>query len=379
MSLAIAGTTRRADAEKDNQPAGVAPRDKSLLYELKGPLKATPDRAEFPDFDLTIHAKGHPQIFKGKLTFDFGERVTANGALTAGFVDLDALFASPGAEERPSPATVLYMFADEVLGEAAEVRDGTLQVAIEQASLGGDLVGAVDMTLAAKDGVLTIGRLKAVLPGKNSIETSGRLTRGEFGPVFAGPVKVEGSGLRPLTRWAAGDRDMSGQASIGDFTFTANASIGDGELNLADATGELSGTKFRGNLRLHGGERPLIEVNLDSDRLDLRELMGEGSLRQFWTPASASSEAGAADKSLFAELPDNDLRVTLRVGELLLPNIPPGKLDARFALQSGTLDVEQLDFAASSTLALNGKGRIEHLHDKPVRPGRFRAASRQRR
>ena len=257
------------------------------------------------------------------------------------------------------------MFADEVLGEAAEVRDGTLQVAIEQASLGGDLVGAVDMTLAAKDGVLTIGRLKAVLPGKNSIETSGRLTRGEFGPVFAGPVKVEGSGLRPLTRWAAGDRDMSGQASIGDFTFTANASIGDGELNLADATGELSGTKFRGNLRLHGGERPLIEVNLDSDRLDLRELMGEGSLRQFWTPASASSEAGAADKSLFAELPDNDLRVTLRVGELLLPNIPPGKLDARFALQSGTLDVEQLDFAASSTLALNGKGRIEHLHDKP--------------
>ncbi|MGA7455960.1 MAG: AsmA-like C-terminal region-containing protein, partial [Methyloceanibacter sp.] len=361
---ADSGDDAEADAEKDNQPTGVVPRDKSLLYELKGPLKATPDRAEFSDFDLTIHAKGHPQIFKGKLTFAFGERITADGALMAGFVDLDALFAAPGAEQRPSPATVLYMFADEVLGEAGEVRDGSLQVAIEQASLGGDLVGAVDMTLTAKDGVLTIGRLKAVLPGKNSIETSGRLTRGEFGPVFAGPVKVEGSGLRSLTRWAAGDRDMSGQASIGDFVFTANASIGDGELNLADATGELSGTKFRGNLRLHGGERPLIELNLDSDRLDLREVMAEGSLWQFWTPASAS-QADAADKSPFAELPDNDLRVTLRVGELLLPNIPPGKLDARFALQSGTLDVEQLDFAASSTLALNGKGRIEHLHDKP--------------
>ena len=98
MSLAIAATMRRRTSTKTTQPAGVAPRDKSLLYELKGPLKATPDRAEFPDFDLTIHAKGHPQIFKGKLTFDFGERVTANGALTAGFVDLDALFASPGAE-----------------------------------------------------------------------------------------------------------------------------------------------------------------------------------------------------------------------------------------------------------------------------------------
>lgn len=352
-------------AQKDDQPAGVTPRDKTSLYELKGPLKATPDRAEFPDFELTIHAKGHPQIFKGKMALDFGERITANGELTAGFVDLDALFAPPGAEDRPSPATILYMFADEVLSQAAEFRDGTLQVAIEQASLGGDLVGAVGMALVTKDGVLTVERLKAVLPGKNSIEASGRLTRGEFGPVFAGPVKVEGSGLKPLTRWAAGDRDMSGQASIGDFTFTANASIGDGELNLADATGELSGTKFHGGLRMHGGERPLIELNLDSDRLDLRELMGEGSLSQFWAPSPASSEAGAADKSLLADLPDHDMHVTLRVGELLLRNIPPGKLDARFALQRGTLDVEMLDFAASSTLALNGKGRIENLRDKP--------------
>ena len=340
---------------------------------MKGPLKATPDRAEFPDFDLTIHAKGHPQIFKGKLTLDFGERITANGALTAGFVDLDALFAPPGAEEQPSPAAVLYMFADEVLGEAAEIRDGTLQVAIEQASLGGDLVGAVDMTLAAKDGVLTIGRLKAVLPGKNSIETSGRLTRGEFGPVFAGPVKIEGSGLRPLTRWAAGDRDMSGQASIGDFSFMANASIGDGELNLADATGELSGTKFRGNLRAprrrapadraQSRQRPSRFARSDGRRIALA-VLDAGRRR--------ASEAGAADKSLFAELPDNDMRVTLRVGELLLPNIPPGKLDARFALQGGTLDVEQLDFAASSALALNGKGRIEQSARQALGPGRFR-------
>ena len=362
---ADSGDEATTDADKENPQSGGAAGDKTLFYELKGPLKATPDRAEFPDFDLTIHAKGHPQIFKGKLTFDFGDRITANGALTAGFVDLDALFAPPGAEQAPSPATILYMFADEMLDQSGEIRDGTLQVAIEQASLGGDLVGAVDMTLAAKDGVLTIGGLKAVLPGKNSLEASGRLSRGKFGPVFAGPVKIAGAGLRPLTRWAAGDRDVSGQASVGDFSFVANASIGDGELNLADAAGELSGTKFNGNLRVHGGERPLIELNLDSDHLDLREVMGEGSLWQFWRPAAAASGTSAADKSVFAELPDNDLRVTLRVGELLLPNIPPGKLDARFALQGGMLDVQQLDFAASSALALNGKGRIESLRDKP--------------
>ncbi len=349
----------------EDQPPEAAPRDKASLFELKGPIKATPDRAELPDFDLTIHAKSHPQIFKGKLALDFGERIEAKGELTAGFVDLDALFAVPGAEERPSPAAVLYKFADEVLAEAAEFGEGTLVFSLDQAGLGGDLVGTVDLALATKDGALTVERLKATLPGNNRIEASGHLAHGEFGPVFAGPVKIEGSALKPLTRWAVGDRDVSGQASVGDFSFMANATIGDGELKLADASGELSGTKFRGGLRLQGGERPLIELNLDSDRLDLREVMGEGSLWQFWAPSSANSEAAATDKSLFAELPDNDMRVTLRVGELLLPNIPPGKLDARFALQRGTLDVEMLDFAASSTLALNGKGRIENLRDKP--------------
>ena len=34
-----------------------------------------------------------------------------------------------------------------------------------------------------------------MLPGDNRIETSGQLIRGEFGPVFAGPIKLEGSGL----------------------------------------------------------------------------------------------------------------------------------------------------------------------------------------
>ena len=362
--LAANGTDEgTADTE---QPAGPAPRDKTSRYELKGPIAATPERAELPGFDLTIQANGHPQIFKGSVVLDFAERMHAKAELEAGFVDLDALLAVPGAEERPTPAAVLYMFADEMLGQAAEFGDGTLTFAIEQAGLGGDLVGVVDLALASKDGALTVERLKAVLPGDNRIEAAGRLTRGEFGPVFVGPVKLEGAKLKPLTRWAVGDRDMSGQASVGEFTFAANATIGDGELKLADAAGELSGTKFHGGLRLQGGERRLIELNLDSDRLDLREVIGEGPLWQAWLPSAGTGAAADAGQSLFSQLRGDDMRVTLRVGELLLPNIPAGKLDARFAFQRDTLDVTQLDFAAAGALAVNGKGRIERVSAAPA-------------
>ncbi len=364
--VAASDTEAGGVAESDEQPAQTAPSDKASFYELKGPLTATPDRAELPDFDLTIHANGHPQIFKGKLALRFGDRMAADAALTAGFVDLDALLAVPGAEERPTPAAVLYMFAAEMLGQAAEFGEGTLSFAIDQAGLGGDLIGAVDLALATKDGVLNVQRLKAVLPGDNRIEASGSLARGNFGPVFVGPVKLGGAKLKPLTRWAIGDRDMSGQATTGDFSFMANATIGDGKLDLADASGELSGTKFHGGLRMQGGERRLIELNLDSDRLDLREVIGEGPLWQSWLPSSGTGDAADAGQSLFGQIRNDDMRVTLRVGELLLPNIPAGRLDARFSFQADTLDVERLDFAAAGALGLNGKGRIEHVSQAPA-------------
>lgn len=365
-TVVAANGTEGAAAETDEQPAATAPRDKTSRYELKGPITATPERVELPDFDLTIQANGHPQIFKGSAALDFAERMHGKAELAAGFVDLDALLAVPGAEERPTPAAVLYMFADEMLGQAAEFGDGTLSFAIEQAGLGGDLVGAVDLALASKDGALAIERLKAVLPGDNRIEAAGRLTRGEFGPVFVGPVTLAGAKLKPLTRWAVGDRDMSGQASVGEFSFTANATIGDGVLTLADASGELSGTKFHGGLRLQGGERRLIEITLDSDRLDLREMIGDGPLWQAWLPSAGTGGAADAGQSLFSQIRGDDMRVTLRVGELLLPNIPAGRLDARFAFQRDTLDVEQLDFAATGALAINGKGRIERVSAAPA-------------
>ena len=358
-----------------------APRDKASRFELKGPIKATPDRAELPEFDLTVHAKGHPQIFKGKLALDFGERIEASrracgglcrsrcavrrawrrGAAFAGRLSFTCL-PTRSSPRRPSSATERSPLSSSRRASAA--------------------ISSAPSTWRSprKDGAADIERLKAVLPGDNRIEASGRLSRGEFGPVFAGPVKVEGSGLRPLTRWAVGDRDMSGQASVGDFTFMANATIGDGVLKLADAAGELSGTKFRGGLRLQGGERRLIELTLDSDRLDLREVIGEGPLWRSWLPSSGDRRCAPTPvRALFRQLRGDDMRVTLRVGELLLPNIPAGKLDARFALQGDTLDVEQLDFAAANALALNGKGRIERLSASALGPGRFRPSGRHRR
>ncbi|MGV1014958.1 MAG: AsmA family protein, partial [Methyloceanibacter sp.] len=336
------------------------------FVELKGPLKATPDQAELPEFDLTIHTHGRSQILKGNLALDLTEPFKARGALAARFVDLDLLFGAPGTEQRPSPATVLYMIAEEALIRTTEIGEGALTVGIEQANLGGDLVSGLDLALASSEGVMTIERLTATLPGDNRLEVSGQLTQGGIGPIFTGPVKLEGTGLRRLTRWAAGDHDISGQASAGDFSFQADATIGDGQLTLAEARGEVSDTTFRGMLRYLAGERNLIELSLDSDRLDLREMIGEGPIWRSWLPAAPrEGTTEGSNQNFLAQLRDHDARITLNIGELLLPHIPGGKLDARFTLVDDILDVGRLDFSATDEIALTGKGRIESVGDAP--------------
>ncbi|MGC2409212.1 MAG: AsmA family protein [Methyloceanibacter sp.] len=360
-----------ANVEPKAKPSGdeaLNPEDHLSAVELKGELKATPDHAELPSFELTIHAKGRSQMLKGKLALDFGAHPKAVGELSARWVDADALLAEAGQEAEVSAAGALSAVAEKLLAQAASVGDGALSMNIEQASIGGDLIGDIDLEMTSRDGAVSIHRLKAKLPGENRIEASGRLIRSERGPAFEGPIKLEGSKLRTLTRWAAGDREMSGQASVGAFSLSAKAAIGGGELKLDDASGELSGTKFSGAMHYHGGDRRVIDLNLDSDRLDLREVLGDNVAWRSWLPVSTVKRDGVSgpEPNLIASLRDDEDHVALRVGELLLPNIPPGKLDAKFTLAKDTLDVERLDFSAEGAIALNGKGHIERLSEAPA-------------
>jgi len=334
-------------------------------FELKGDFTATADRAELPGFELTVHAKGHPQLMKGKLALDFGETRKLDGELSARFLDVDALLADEG-QEAASPSAVLNQVAEKLLMQSASIGEGRFLLAVEQANFGGDLVGELGLALTAKPEQVKIERLTAKLPGETRIETSGLLTRGDKGPLYAGPIKLEGSKLRTLTRWASGDRDISTQTGLGAFTLAADTTLGGGDLKLDNASGALSDTKFTGAFSYRGGDKPAIDLKLDSDRLDLKDVLGEDVAWRSWLPVAGKKQDTANGKeSLAASFRNENIHVALHVGELLLPSIAPGKLDANFSLVDDTLDVTELDFLAEGALKLTGKGRIEHLSDAP--------------
>ena len=59
------------------------------------------------------------------------------------------------------------------------------------------------------------------------------------------------------------------------------------------------------------------------------------------------------------------MHARVQVGELLLPGLTPGRLDAKLSLDRGDLDVQSLAFAAPYAINLNGKGRITSLAEAP--------------
>jgi hypothetical protein len=114
-----AATVPGGQQNEEPQPVST-PADPGSFVELKGPLNATLERIELPEFELTVHAQGRPQLLKGKLSLDLAATPKASAQLSGRFVDLDALFGVASTEERLPPAAVLYMFADTVLNESAK-------------------------------------------------------------------------------------------------------------------------------------------------------------------------------------------------------------------------------------------------------------------
>ncbi|MEM7192767.1 MAG: AsmA family protein, partial [Pseudomonadota bacterium] len=378
LSAPSASEAGQADLPDDQSADGIlqagdiAPqglRQTASFLEIKGPLRASPGRAELTGFELTVHASGRPQILKGDLALDFRPPFKADAALSARWIDFDAMFGASASEDRPSPLAVLRMFSSWALIEAARFGEGALSLDVEQAGLGGDLAGGLSIKLVSDDGGIMIEKLDAMLPGENRLSASGTLRQGQSGPVFAGPVSIDGSGLRALTRWAAGDSAMTGQSFTGDFSLAANARIGEGELALGDARGAVSGTDFTGGLVYRRGDVNIVRLDFQSDRLDLRDMLGDEPLWGTWfSGADGVTEAPAAsvtNASLLDQLRDDDVEANLQIGELILPNLAPGKLDTELSLKDGDLDIRSLAFVAPGAMTLSGKGRIESLGDAP--------------
>lgn len=366
-----------ATLREGEAPTPSPPQNTTSLVEMKGKLEARPDRLALSPFELTIHSRGRSQMLKGKFAAEFGEIDTAQGEVTARWVDVDALLADPNAETKPDPATRLQRLADLALQQTDNFDATQFDIKVDQASLGGDLVTEIDMELASQRGIVAIESLSARLPGDTEFSASGTIEKRDLQPVFAGKLSLDGERLATLTRWVAGDRELAGQTTTGNFSLHADAELSPESVALSDIDGSISGTEFGGILRYRAGDEPALDLALQSERLDLREVMGEGGLSRLWsgsppakeqaaegeTPAAGEGEEEA--KTILSAFEDATVHIALNVDELLLPELPAGAIDARLDYAGDRLEIRSLEFTSPGALMVTGDGELTDLSDDP--------------
>ncbi|MFD0987720.1 AsmA family protein [Methyloligella solikamskensis] len=360
----------RQDGEETPPPP---PTDSTSLVELKGELDARPARVALSPFEMTIHSRGRSQMLKGKFAVDFGEIDTASGEVTARWVDVDALLSDPKAKVQPDPATRLQRLADLALQQTSHFDAAKVDIKVDQASLGGDLVTEIDLSLASQGGTLAIESLEARLPGDTEFSASGTIEERDLQPVFAGELSLKGKRLATLTRWAAGDRDLAGQTTTGNFSLKADAELSPESIALSDINGSISGTEFGGVLRYRAGDEPELDLALESERLDLREVMGEGGIARLWSgkPEQSSEGEGKPEEaetglwSAFNGLQDATVHIALNVDELMLPELPAGAIDARLDYADDRLNIRSLQFESPGALMVTGDGELTSLSENP--------------
>jgi uncharacterized protein involved in outer membrane biogenesis len=148
-----------------------------------------------------------------------------------------------------------------------------------------------------------------------------------------------------------GPLEVSGRAS----------DLGRKSYKVADVNVAVAGSDVKGSMEVNlGGKRPRLNVTLNSERLDLRPLIGEGK-----APSDEGDDKGAGEKRerVFSSepLPLDSLKavdadVKLRAAKVLLPRLALSALAVDLHLKDGSLSLRPLKAHAGG-----GKldGRIE--------------------
>ncbi|WP_152208178.1 AsmA family protein [Marinobacter changyiensis] len=171
---------------------------------------------------------------------------------------------------------------------------------------------------------------------------------------FAGNLVFQGDGGQDLETWTGAALPV-----LPEFRLLGRLSR-DGELwSVTALDGHIGASKLEGEIYFRNGSRPVVDLELDVDRIELAEFTEENAQPDPSSNGKAEPEgAGSPVKALRAF----DGQLNLRVETLVLPEAPEvTNLNLSASLDSGRLEVQPLDFniaggSLSSLLALDATG-----------------------
>lgn len=368
-SFAAQVTAGQADTTEDGPPAAEG---QAVPVKMKAQLEAGLESAAFSDVEITILRSDKPQTITGQLALGFGMQKSLRAELASKWVDLDLL---SGSEVRGAdgPGAVVAHAARALLGFASPFKQVQLSLALDQAVVGGDLLGNVRGEFMGSGDAISVKGFNALLPGDATLSLEGTIAGDQSGPSFNGAAEVSGEKLNRLLGWVGLQQTTITASQEGTFSLRGKVVAEPARFGVDAVTGELFGSRFSGAVSYSGAERKQFDLTLRSDRLDIAKLGGDANvsipaLLRGLIPAPATGEQPQPDgarETPFDWLGDAEARIDVDVGSVNLPDVGESALTAGLHIVDGNIEIRKLRLRAEKDLDVEAKGQLTGLKDTP--------------
>lgn len=238
------------------------------FYDLSGSLNLDTRAADLTDMAISFDSAGRPQLLVGaaRATWEGGLKVSSK--LTSKWLDLDAISAGKTSK---SPVEALAFLTGDAL-DAGPNGQANFHLELGQASLGGEVVSALNVRLIEKAGKVYVDHISGQLPGRTQLRANGQVILLDKGLGGSGQLLLNGDSLEKFLGWLQLDAgDLKGRAA-GAFQFSADVAVKPKNVTIANARMRFAAGISRGSFEFDWNNTPRIKLQADGEHIDVSGL-----------------------------------------------------------------------------------------------------------
>ncbi len=286
---------------------------------------------------------------KGAVNFALTATPRLDATMAMSQLDLDALLARvrPAAPARPATFRVPSL-------------QGTFSLTVEATTYRQRLVRNLDLAASLNDGVLSVSRAKAQLPGVTEVDAKGQLVAANGLPQFDGETTLRSDNLRDLLGWLRIDVAAVPADRLRTLAFQGRVRLRPDVVQAYAFDARLDATIAKGAAAYAFRARPAFSLDLDVDRFDADAYLRTVLRDRRWS---------------WATLDTFDTDVRLRIGELTAREQPVRGIVVDAGLIAGVLTMRELSVVDAAGARGTVAGIAQGFSDRPVATGTVNIAA----
>lgn len=313
---------------------------------VKASYVASFDRLDLAGIEIRpADEKDQGTLITGTASAAIGETIAANIDISAPRVDLDAL-AGAGSRQLLRDGGGLSL-VNGLLASLPKELELKAKLKVLALRAGGEILENAEIAFETGSEAVQIKRFAAGLPGRSKLLFSGVFFPGERFAELGGKLSLESFDMRQLSFWLAPEMKAelarAWTGNRGRLKAESELRLTASKLEFRDLKYELNGDAGTGRFAmLVNGERPILDIELHTDRLDADAFLpdGIGSLSNGgmrWSWFLQNFLAGQSRR---------DMRLVLDAKQLLLNGVDANNVAADVETTVRGVDVKKLSAAS---------------------------------